>query len=122
MRVRAPSSGSSASERLTRQITCRPIYTSLLPPSSHGFNFRLAFHPSGGVGTAVSIVAGVALLWWAIGEIGWGDSLFRRILGGVGPQALETQPGPSCGHEMPGLKGARWAICTTCGYKESCCY
>jgi hypothetical protein len=51
MRVRAPSSGSFASARLTRQITCHPIYTSLLPPSSHGFNFRRAFHPSRNITT-----------------------------------------------------------------------
>lgn len=44
---------------------------------------RLALHPHGAAGTAVSIVGGLALLWWSIGEIGWGASLFRRILGGV---------------------------------------
>lgn len=44
---------------------------------------RLVFHPRGGVGTAVSVVGGVALAWWAIAEIGWGVSLFRRLLGAV---------------------------------------
>ncbi|MBV8087798.1 MAG: hypothetical protein JO247_23560 [Chloroflexi bacterium] len=34
----------------------------------------------------------------------------------------DTQDCPSCGQPMPALKGARWAICPTCGYKESCCY
>src|ERR1700721_3893022 len=43
---RAPSSGLFASAPLTRQITCRPIYTSLLPPSNPGFNFRRAFRLS----------------------------------------------------------------------------
>ena len=45
MQLRATSSGSFASARLMRQITCHPISTSLLLPSSHGFNFRRAFHP-----------------------------------------------------------------------------
>jgi hypothetical protein len=44
---------------------------------------RLAFHPHGGVGTAISIVGSVALAWWAIDEIVRGESPFRRILGGV---------------------------------------
>jgi hypothetical protein len=41
------------------------------------------FHPSGGVATAVSIVGGAALASWSVGEIGWGDSIFRRVLGGI---------------------------------------
>lgn len=44
---------------------------------------RMAFHPHGTAGTAVSIVSGVALGIWSIDEIARGDSLFRRILGGV---------------------------------------
>jgi hypothetical protein len=44
---------------------------------------RLAFHPHGAVGTAVSVVAGVAILWWSALEITRGDSVFRRVLGGV---------------------------------------
>lgn len=44
---------------------------------------RIAFHPSGTAATAVSVVGTVALGWWSVGEIGWGDSLFRRVLGGV---------------------------------------
>jgi hypothetical protein len=44
---------------------------------------RLVFHPHGGVGTAVSVVGGVALAWWAIDEIIRGESPFRRTLGGV---------------------------------------
>jgi hypothetical protein len=46
MQVLAPLSGSFASVRSTRPITCHRIYTSLLPPSSRGFNFCRIFHPS----------------------------------------------------------------------------
>jgi hypothetical protein len=44
---------------------------------------RWAFHPGGAVGTAVSVVAGVALAWWGVDEVLRGDSMFRRVLGGV---------------------------------------
>ena len=44
---------------------------------------RRAFHPSGGVAAGLSVLGGLALIWWAVAELGWGDSLFRRILGGV---------------------------------------
>lgn len=44
---------------------------------------RIAFHPHGTVGTAVSVVAGVGLVWWSVEEIARGDCLFRRVLGGV---------------------------------------
>lgn len=44
---------------------------------------RMAFHPHGTAGTAVSVVSAVALGIWSIDEIARGDSLFRRILGGV---------------------------------------
>ncbi|HUP87361.1 MAG TPA: hypothetical protein VM143_17035 [Acidimicrobiales bacterium] len=44
---------------------------------------RLALHPRGTMGTIVSIVGALALAWWAVGEIGWGESLFRRLLGAV---------------------------------------
>lgn len=44
---------------------------------------RLAFDPQGAVGTAVSLVAAVGLVWWAVEEIVRGDSPFRRVLGGV---------------------------------------
>ena len=30
---------------------------------------------------AAGIVAAIALAWWSVAEIGWGDSLFRRFLG-----------------------------------------
>ena len=42
---------------------------------------RIVADPAGVAGTVVSVVGAVALIWWAIAEIGWGDSLFRRILG-----------------------------------------
>jgi hypothetical protein len=44
---------------------------------------RLAFRPDGAFGTAVSVVAGVSIVWWSLDEIIRGDSLFRRALGGV---------------------------------------
>jgi hypothetical protein len=44
---------------------------------------RLAFEPEGAVGTAVSVVAALGLVWWALEEIVRGDSPFRRVLGGV---------------------------------------
>ena len=44
---------------------------------------RMALHPHGTAGTAVSVVSAVALGIWSIDEIARGDSLFRRILGGV---------------------------------------
>ena len=44
---------------------------------------RVGFHPDGGLGTVVSVAGGLALLWWSVLEIGWGDSLFRRLLGAV---------------------------------------
>ena len=55
MLPRAPSSGLFASAPLTRQITCHPIYTSLLPPSNPGFNFRRAFRLSHTI-TTVSLI------------------------------------------------------------------
>ncbi len=42
---------------------------------------RLAFRPDGDAGTAVSVVGGVSLTWWAVDEILRGDSPFRRVLG-----------------------------------------
>jgi hypothetical protein len=44
---------------------------------------RLLLHPSGTVGTVLSVVSGAALVVWAVLEIARGDSLFRRLLGGV---------------------------------------
>ncbi len=44
---------------------------------------RLLLRPHGAVATAVSIVSGIAIVWWSIDEILRGDSLFRRMLGGV---------------------------------------
>jgi hypothetical protein len=43
---------------------------------------RLA-HPDGTVGTAVTAIAAVALLWWAGDEVVRGVNPFRRILGAV---------------------------------------
>ena len=44
---------------------------------------RVLAHPAGAFGTAVAVLAAVALVWWAGDEILRGDSLLRRILGGV---------------------------------------
>jgi hypothetical protein len=44
---------------------------------------RMVFHPAGLVGGAVSVVAAVTIVWWAVDEIVRGDSAFRRVLGGV---------------------------------------
>lgn len=44
---------------------------------------RMAAHPLGTAGIAVSVVSGVALGVWSIDEIARGDSLFRRLLGAV---------------------------------------
>jgi hypothetical protein len=44
---------------------------------------RLAFHPHGGAGTALSVVGGVSLGWWSVDEIARGESPFRRVLGAV---------------------------------------
>jgi hypothetical protein len=44
---------------------------------------RLAVHPHGGAGTALSVVGGLGLAWWSVDEIARGDSPFRRVLGAV---------------------------------------
>jgi len=44
---------------------------------------RVVVSPSGAVGTAVSIVGAVALVWWAGDEIVRGVNPFRRLLGAV---------------------------------------
>ena len=44
---------------------------------------RLALHPTGSSGTAVSVVGTAALVWWAADEIFRGESPFRRFLGAV---------------------------------------
>lgn len=42
---------------------------------------RVGADPAGGLRTALDVVAGVALAWWAIDEIGRGVNPWRRILG-----------------------------------------
>ena len=39
--------------------------------------------PGGATGTAVSLVATAAILWWSVDEVVRGVNPFRRILGGV---------------------------------------
>ncbi|MCU1485156.1 MAG: conserved rane protein of unknown function [Actinomycetia bacterium] len=40
-------------------------------------------HLHGAVGTALAVVAGAALLWWAVDEVWHGVNPFRRMLGAV---------------------------------------
>jgi hypothetical protein len=40
-------------------------------------------HPHGTVGTIVSVIAAVSLLWWAADEVLRGVNPFRRILGAL---------------------------------------
>jgi hypothetical protein len=42
---------------------------------------RALAHPAGTVGTIVSVVASLALLWWSLDEIIRGVNPFRRFLG-----------------------------------------
>jgi hypothetical protein len=42
---------------------------------------RALVHPAGAVGTIVSVVASLALLWWSVDEIVRGVNPFRRFLG-----------------------------------------
>ena len=44
---------------------------------------RWLFHPTGAVGTAVDVVASIALIAWAVDEIVRGVNPWRRILGGA---------------------------------------
>ena len=44
---------------------------------------ELVLSPDGSVGTALSVVAALALVWWSIGEMASGASPFRRLLGSV---------------------------------------
>jgi hypothetical protein len=44
---------------------------------------RRLVHPRGAVGTAVTVVATGALLWWAVDEVVRGVNPFRRLLGGL---------------------------------------
>ena len=44
---------------------------------------RFALRPDGAIATGLTVVASVALAWWAIAEVVDGDSPFRRVLGAV---------------------------------------
>jgi hypothetical protein len=44
---------------------------------------RLVFRPDGAAGIAVSVIAGVSLVWWSLDEIVRGESPFRRVLGAI---------------------------------------
>ena len=43
---------------------------------------RLVFEPAGTAGTVLTVVASVALAWWAIDEVVRGVNPWRRMLGG----------------------------------------
>jgi hypothetical protein len=36
--------------------------------------------------------------------------------------AADEMPCPVCGSPMPDLKGGKASICSTCGFKDSCCF
>ena len=42
---------------------------------------RAVFSPSGGLGTAVDVIAMAALAWWAVDELVRGVNPWRRFLG-----------------------------------------
>lgn len=44
---------------------------------------RIVVHPHGAVGSALSAVGTVALVWWAVDEVARGVNPFRRMLGAV---------------------------------------
>ena len=44
---------------------------------------RWLFDPSGGLRTALEVLATAGLLWWAVDEVVRGVNPWRRILGGV---------------------------------------
>jgi hypothetical protein len=44
---------------------------------------RWVFDPSGGLGTALGVVATAGLLWWAVDEVVRGVNPWRRLLGGA---------------------------------------
>lgn len=44
---------------------------------------RAVFSPSGALGTVISAVAAISLLWWGADEVARGVNPFRRALGGV---------------------------------------
>ncbi|MGH2410540.1 MAG: hypothetical protein ACRDGS_09250 [Chloroflexota bacterium] len=33
-----------------------------------------------------------------------------------------VQPCPQCGYPMLGIRGSKDAVCSNCGFKDSCCY
>jgi len=44
---------------------------------------RWLFDPSGGLRTALGVLATVGLLWWAVDEVARGVNPWRRLLGGA---------------------------------------
>jgi hypothetical protein len=44
---------------------------------------RLALDPHGTARTGLTALAAVGIVWWSADEIVRGDSLFRRVLGGL---------------------------------------
>jgi hypothetical protein len=44
---------------------------------------RLALDPHGAARTGLTVLAAVGIVWWSADEVLRGDSLFRRVLGGL---------------------------------------
>ncbi|MEY2476270.1 MAG: hypothetical protein QOG87_1585 [Actinomycetota bacterium] len=42
---------------------------------------RRVADPAGSARAVITVIATAALLWWAVGEVGWGVNPFRRLLG-----------------------------------------
>ena len=68
--------------RATGGITVAQAPNALLVVFLLAAGARWLLHPSGAVGTAVDVVASVALIAWAVDEIVRGVNPWRRILGG----------------------------------------
>jgi hypothetical protein len=37
-------------------------------------------------------------------------------------EAVPVQPCPVCGFDMVAIRGSKDAVCSNCGFKDSCCY
>jgi predicted RNA-binding Zn-ribbon protein involved in translation (DUF1610 family) len=38
------------------------------------------------------------------------------------PERVPVAPCPQCGFTMMAVRGSKDAICSNCGFKDSCCY
>lgn len=37
-------------------------------------------------------------------------------------EQVPVQPCPVCGFDMVAIRGSKDAVCSNCGFKDSCCY